>query len=216
MGGYALFDALPDFGAPRRPQPRVVDIAPAQPHAPAPEPAPPVETFTREQLDQAVAEARSDAETRMRAAHEVEDAAAAARHLTELDAARRELGEQAGALIAQKYAELEASLSATTNAVVARILGVALTEQVTREAIGQLAAAVTSALSDREIVRLKIRGPLSLYEALRPALGARAEHADFTEAAGLDLTVAVESALFETRIAEWSSALAEALAGAPA
>lgn len=211
MAGFALIDALPDFGAPRRPSARAVEVEHVA--QPVREPEPPVETFTREQLERAAADARAEVEERLRATHEVDAAAAASRHAAELDALRRELGEQAGALVAQRFAELEANLAAATNAVVARILGVALTEQVTRDAVDQLARAVNGALADREAVRLRIRGPLSLYEALRPALGAHAERSDFVEAAGLDISVAVESALFETRISEWSSALSEALAG---
>ncbi|MBX3531268.1 MAG: hypothetical protein KF849_11720 [Rhizobiaceae bacterium] len=211
MAGFALFDALPDFGAPRRP-PRVVEESRPAVAAAVHEP-PPVETFTREQVEIAAADARAEVEERLRAAHEAEMAAAATRHAAELDALRAELGAQAGALVAQRFAELESNLSAATNAVVARILGVALTEQVTRDAVDQLARAVNGALTDRDAVRLRIKGPLSLYEALRPALGAHAERTDFAEATSLDISVAVESALFETRISEWSSALSEALAG---
>src|SRR5690606_24302812 len=131
-----------------------------------------------------------------------------------LERLHREFGEKAAERIAARLAELEANLTATTSSVVASILGVALSEEVTREAVAALAQSVREAVGDRETLRLSVRGPFSLLEALRPALGALAERTGFVEAPGLDLSVAVESTLFETRIAEWSAALADALAGA--
>ncbi len=56
-----------------------------------------------------------------------------------------------------------------------------------------------------------MRGPSSLFETLREALGSRAANLDFVEAAGLDLTVTIDETVFETRIAEWSSTLSEVL-----
>ena len=56
-----------------------------------------------------------------------------------------------------------------------------------------------------------MRGPLSLFETLKASLGPRAANLDFVEAPGFDLTVAIDEAVFETRIAEWSAALSEAL-----
>lgn len=214
MAGYTLIDALPDFGAVRRPPARAFEseaAAPAEP--PPPEPA---ETFTREELDRAASDARVEVEERMRAAHEAETSAMAAAHRDEIERLTRELGEQAGAAVAQRFDELRSELTSTTGAVVARILGVALTEAVTRSAVEQLAGAVTAALADRETVRLRVRGSPALFEALRPALGAHAGHAEFTEAPGLDLSIALDTSLFESRISEWSSALSEALAGARA
>lgn len=172
-----------------------------------------METFTREQLEAAAAEARAEVEEALRAAHEAATAAVARDHLEEVETLRREMGEQAGAMIAQRFDALQAELSSATRAVVARILGAALSEEVARGAVDQLALAIDAALTDREAVRLKIRGPQSLFEALRPRLGVHDELIDFVEAPGLDLSVAVETSIFETRISDWSSALAEALEG---
>lgn len=218
MPGHALIDALPDFGvALRTPQPRaqgarVPELVPQPPPAPEPEP----ERFTREQLEKAASDARAETEARLAALHEIEKAALEADRLEEIERLTREMGEKAGAVVAERFAALEANLSAATGAVVARILGVALSEEVTNRAVAQLADALRAALADRETVRVRIRGPLSLFEALRPALGQHADRAEFTEAAGPDISVDVDASLFETRISEWSSALSEALAGARA
>ena len=216
MPGYALIDALPDFGAPRRAERRAAEDARSPQATQAPVLEPEVEKFTREELEKAVADARAEAEERLSAAHELEMLALAQENEAAIERIHRELGEQAGASIAGRLSGLEARLTESTTAVVARILGVALSEQVTRDAVDQLAGTIRAALADREVVRLRVQGPLSLLEALRPALGAYAERAEFVETQGLDVSVALDSSLFETRIADWSAALSEALAGARA
>lgn len=212
MAGFALIDALPDFGAPRRPQPRPAEVLHVATASAPPPPEPKIEMVPRAEMDRAVAEACAALEARLSAEHAASTEAAAAAHQEALETQRRELGEQAAARIAQAMARLEEEVSARTSSVVASILGVALSEQVTREAVDALAQAVKAAVGDRETVRISVRGPLSLIEALRLALGQLAERADFVEAPGLDVSVAVDSTLLETRIAEWSTALAEALA----
>src|SRR5438445_818949 len=89
-----------------------------------------------------------------------------------------------GALIAEAVADAEAALQA------------------------RLAAAHEAAL---EAERIGVRGPLSLFEPLKAALGDRAANLDFTEAPGFDLTVTIDETVFETRIAEWSASLSEVL-----
>jgi hypothetical protein len=213
MPNFALIDALQDFGATRRPAPRLAESAPAEPAAPPHPPEPPAEMFTRAELDEAVARALLEAEERFRVASELEAAAAASTRDEEADRLRRELGSEAGARIAERLAQMQAEVTETTGSVVARILGVALTEEVARNAVDQLARAVAAALADREAFRLRISGPQSLLEALRLALGSHAERAEFTENQALDVTVALDSTLFETRISEWAGALSDALAG---
>jgi hypothetical protein len=213
MPNFALIDALQDFGAVRRPAPRAAESAPAEPAAPPPPPEPPAEMFTRAELDEAVARALLEAEERFRVASELEAAASASARDEETDRLRRELGTEAGARIADRLAQLQAEVTETTGSVVARILGVALTEEVARNAVDQLGRAVAAALADRDAVRLRVSGPQSLIEALRPALGTHAERAEFIENEALDVTVALDSTLFETRISEWAAALADALSG---
>ena len=61
-------------------------------------------------------------------------------------------------------------------------------------------------------MRIAVRGPLSLFETLKASLGPRAANLDFVETPGFDLTVAIDEAVFETRMAEWSTTLSEVLA----
>ena len=66
-------------------------------------------------------------------------------------------------------------------------------------------------ISISRAARIGVRGPLSLFEPLKAALGSRAANLDFAEAPGFDLTVSIDETVFETRIAEWSASLSEVL-----
>jgi hypothetical protein len=57
-----------------------------------------------------------------------------------------------------------------------------------------------------------VRGPQSLFETLSAALGDHAGEFSYVEAPGFDLAVTIDGNLFETRLSEWSAALADILA----
>lgn len=218
MAGLALVDVLQDFGAPKRAAPR--PEVPAPPPEPLrSEPQPETELlpeFDAERAAAAVAEAVAEAEAalaqRLSGEHAEAIASLESRHAEELARLRGEFAEEAGRRIAERLAELEQQVVALTSSTVARILGMALTEDVSRAAVDELSRNIVAAIGDREAVRIRVSGPVSLFEALRPGLGRFAGQMDFTEAPGFDLSVSVDSTLFETRLAEWSSALSEVLA----
>jgi len=208
MPNYSLADVLPDFGAPP-------PLRTAQ--QPVAEPAPKLvrtvpEEDVRSRVEAAVREAEAAVETRMAEAHAQAVAGIEVRHAEELSRLRAELGEQAGRLIAERLGSMEADLVALTGAVVARMLGVSLTEEVKRHALDELRRSILAALGDREAARIRIKGPLFLYEALKPGLARFADSIEFTEEPGFDLVASIDAGLFETRLGEWSSALSEAMA----
>ena len=86
-----------------------------------------------------------------------------------------------------------------------------VSDDLQKRSLEALARTIGEAVADNEAVRIGVRGPLSLFETLKTALGPRAANLDFVEMPGFDLTVAIDEAVFETRIAEWSAALSEAL-----
>jgi hypothetical protein len=67
-------------------------------------------------------------------------------------------------------------------------------------------------MADSEGLRIVVRGAPHLQDALRTALGERAEHLEFHESDAFDLSVEIDDKVFETRLSEWSSALAGVLA----
>lgn len=211
MPALALVDVLQDFGASARQPSRATERVPApkpeEPHPPALAPG-----LQPDRIAQAVAQAEAALAERLNAEHAEAIAARESRHAAEIQQMQTEFGEHVGRLVGARLAELESRVVGLTSSVVARILGVALSDDVKQGAIDELGRSIIAAIGDREAVRIRVRGPVSLYEALKPGLGRFAERVEFGEAAGFDLTVSVDNTLFETRMAEWSAALSEVLA----
>lgn len=205
MRSGALFDLLPDFGA--RPQRAAAVAAPVEKAAVAPPPAPDLGALIAE----AVAHAEAALEERLAAAHRAEIEAERAAHKAEADAFLRTLGSDMGATIAARIDIMQAAVVDLVSDQVARVLGGVLGEDLQKRSLAALAEAVREAIGDAEAVRVRVSGPASLYETLKDSLGARAANLDFAETPGFDLTVAIDDAVFETRMAEWSAALSEVL-----
>jgi hypothetical protein len=210
MAALALADVLKDFGGPQRPakpgpmadalrQPSPISVEPAQPQEPS-------------ILEKAVAEALLEQKTQLEAEHAAEIEALKENHGQEIARIQAEIGDRSGAIVAAGFEAMEERLQTLTSSVAARILGIALTEDVQARALDALAKSIKDAARDREAVRIRISGPLSLFEALQPMLGRHAEQVEFSESAGLDITASIDDALFETRLSEWSASLSEILA----
>jgi hypothetical protein len=172
-------------------------------------PPPPVD------VDAVVAEAVAQAEARLAERLEAEFAerldARDKAHEEELERLRRDAGEASGMRIADEFAALEKRLSAYTSDVVARLLAPVMTEDLQRRAVASLVTVIDAAMRDSGAVRIRVRGPLSLFEMLEARLGEHSGRLEFTETQEFDLQVAVDESLYETRLSEWSQSLAEAV-----
>lgn len=206
MAERALADFLVDFG--RGPAPAAVETVAtdiiAEPLVP-----PPLDPETIVAAEVAVAEARLRSE--LQAATQAALAEQQQRHEAERDALAAELGAQAGQRIAAEIAAAEARFTALVSDATARILSAMLSDDLNRRSVDRLAEMIRGAVADRDAVRIRIAGPQSLFESLRAALGPHAEQCDFAEAPGFDLTVAIDDALFETRLTEWSATIGEVI-----
>ncbi|TIV68902.1 MAG: hypothetical protein E5V89_21105 [Mesorhizobium sp.] len=205
MASGALFDLLPDFGsrAPRAGQ------APAAPDIER-KPDPP-QADIGALIAEAVADAEAALEARLTAAHA---AALEAERQANDDAAKAFLesfGGDLGAAVKTRIDALEARVAELTGVTIARIIGGIVSDDLQKRSLDALARTINAAIADSEAVRIGVRGPLSLFEPLKAALGDRAANLDFTEAPGFDLTVTIDETVFETRIAEWSASLSEVL-----
>jgi len=207
MPALALVDVLQDFGAVRRP-PAAVEPAPTS-RAELQELA---RVSEKDRIAEAVAAAQAELAERLAREHAEATESMQAGHAAEIERQRSELGEKAGVLIEERLGRMQAEIVDLASSVVARILGATLTEQLQQAAIAELARSIQAAVADRDAVRVRVRGPQSLYEALRPGLAGFADRVEFTEGDGFDLSASVDNTLFETRMAEWSAALAEVLA----
>ena len=207
MVSAALFDLLPDFGArsQRAGQPSLAAMAEPRPETPAPQ------ADIGALIAEAVVDAEAALEARLAVAHE---AALEAERQASADEAKtffESFGGDVGVAVAARIDAMEAKVSELVGATVARIIGGIVSDDLQKRSLEALAGTIREAVGDSEAVRIAVRGPLSLFETLKASLGPRAANLDFVEAPGFDLTVAIDEAVFETRIAEWSSALSEAL-----
>ena len=125
---------------------------------------------------------------------------------------QQRFAEAATEKIASGFAEMEERLAAATSTVTARILGTMLSDDLRDRSIDRLVALIGEALGDGEAVRVRIHGSLPLFETLKRKMPGRASQFDFMESPDFDLSVIIDDSIYETRLAEWSAALAETLA----
>lgn len=211
MAALRLIDVLPDFGVGLDEPSHLIAAAPVSVvDAPIGAFAPPP-VDVEERVRQAVAEARAALEERLNTRHEQELQAERERHAAERAAQARQFGEDAAHTIAAALAAMEERLAEHFGVAVARILGSLASLDLQKRSIDALAQAIRDAVADREAVRLTVRGPQFLYEALEARLPERAGSIDYAEADGFELTVAVDGTLLETRLGEWAATVSEAL-----
>ncbi|MBA3447391.1 MAG: hypothetical protein H0T56_07250 [Pseudaminobacter sp.] len=205
MASPALFDLLQDFGKSQR---RGGEILFANEPRQTAAPAPNVSEIVRDEV------ARAEAALTERLALDHEGALAALRqsHAVEVEGLRREFGEQAGRIIADRIGEMEVRVSELATSATARILAGVLNQDMQKRSLDSLAQSIRNAIGDAEAVRIHVRGPQSLFETLRLSFADRAEDFDYLETPGFDLTVTIDGNLFETRLSEWSNAILEILA----
>lgn len=210
MAARALFDCLPDFG--EAPGPVFPLILPDIGGMPAMEPESPVPA---PDVDAIVAAEVAAADDRLRAELEAEKEAALAaereHHAAEMQAMQASLGEAAAARIAAAFDDAEARLSTLATAAVARLLSSVLGDDMARRSVEELAAAIRRIVADRDAVQVHVSGPQSLVESLAASLGPVAERCDFSEAPGFDVTAVIDGTILETRLAEWSALVGEAV-----
>jgi len=214
----ALARALKDFGARTPPvaEPFAMPPAPEDMSFEMPAPFPempdlPSQPAPEELIAAAVAEAEAALSARLAEEHAAALQAERDRHAEELLLQQRQFAEEASAKIRASFEEMENRVVDLTSAVTARILGVVLTDNIRERSIDRLATIIRDALADNEAVRIRVRGSLALYEEVKAKLPKYAEQLDFAESPNFDLSVTIEDSVFETRLAEWSTALAEAL-----
>jgi len=212
MSALALFELLQDFG---KSQPRPSEPLPAaepqrKPASTVFSPPTAVPDYS-DMIGAEVARAEAALTERLAAEHAVEMEAERLRHATEMEDVLRRFGEEAGATIATRIAEMEERVTELTTTATARILGGILSEDIQKRSLAALAGSIKAATADTEAVRIRVSGPQSLFEALRAAMPGREHNFDYVETPGFDLMVTVDGDIFETRISEWSAAISEIL-----
>lgn len=218
----SLADALIDFGkAP--PASAVSDFSvdnafdfdfPEQPFVmpePEPDPGPDTETLIAEAVAEAVSNALAEQAARLEAEAEAALLAERERHASEIAALQAAMGAECGDKLGAEMTGLEERLVDLTTSVTARILAPVLGADLQRRAVASLDATIREALRESGAVRIRVRGPMSLTEALERSLGDHAARIEFTQGDGLDVTMGIEESLFETKLGEWAVSVSEIL-----
>jgi hypothetical protein len=207
MSGFALADMLADFAErPRR--------APGAPWRV--EPTPGKQDGPALDVDALLAEERTRTEQALseRLAAESEAALSAERekHAAEIAEINRRHGEELAARLEAGLREIEERIGQAVTGAVARILGPIVSDEVLERSIGELARAIGEALDDADAVTIRVSGPSSLFSALAAKMGEKSKYLRHQETDAADLVVDVNGSLIETRLAEWQTAVHEALA----
>jgi hypothetical protein len=205
----AIADFLPDFSPPSRPAPAAV-ILPMRSEPPAPQPQP-AQVDVDAIVADAVAKAEADLGRRLETLYEERAAEDKARHEEEMAALRVALSVELAAKAAAALSTLEDKVIRETTSVCARILSQVVDADVCSRAVAALAVSIRGAIGDAEAIRIRVSGPQSLFMPFAAAMGDHARHLEFIETESYDLTVSLDETLFETRLAEWSSALTGAV-----
>jgi hypothetical protein len=208
MSRPALSDLLPDFGSRSHPSQTALQAV-EDPRLP--ETGQPAEVDIAAIIADEVAKAEAAVTERLTAIYEATLQSERDNHAAERDALSHGLGTEAAALITTRLAAMEQQLLDLTTTAAARILGGLLTDEVQKRAVAMLSARIGDAIHDNDAVRIRVMGPQSLCEALATALGEHAANVQFAERASFDVTVNIDSSIYETRLAEWSSELAGVL-----
>jgi hypothetical protein len=208
MGAAALSDFLTDFGARQRPsQAAVSPILAAVPATVIWQEPPPPPIDLEAEIAKAVAAAEADLSERMEAIYEARLAAERDAHAEALRDVTARLGAELGGKLEAAFAAAEHKTAEIATSAAARILAQVTSDAIANKAVADLAQAISGALGDVDAIRVRVRGPQSLFMPLSVAMGKHARHLDFIETSSPDLSVTIDETLFETRIAEWSRAL---------
>lgn len=210
MRALSLAEALPDFS---RAAVTAFAAEPPRPQsAPEPHEASTSDAEWQARLDRAVADAQARAAVSLQEALEAERERLAEAHRVELEAVSRDFAATMGETIAARFQDVEDRVAHITTSAAARLLSGVLSETIAARSVERMEKVLRSAIEDRETVKIVVRGPASLYEPLRSAMGDHADRMRFVEAPTADLSVSIDETVYETRLAEWSDALTGVIA----
>src|SRR5690606_23479460 len=100
---------------------------------------------------------------KLEALHEARLQAEREAHAEELEALRAKQGEELGVRMADAMRELEGKIVAVSSETTARVLSHLLSDQIAARAVDELARTIKGAIAEVDAVRIRVRGPQSLF-----------------------------------------------------
>ncbi len=175
---------------------------------PQPEPRIDIEAERRE----AFAEGRAQAQAEQQALHAADTAALNERHATELEALRRRYEDEAAAAIYGRFSEIGSYLATMVSNHTARMLAPVMDEMLREKAVADLAVLITQSIGAGEGCKITVKGPSSMFEALKAHLGDETLVFRHQEAADPDLSVEFGDSILVMRMAAWADNVRKVLA----
>lgn len=133
-------------------------------------------------------------------------------HAEEMQALARQHEDETVATIHARFQDMTQTIVQTLAEQTLQLVLPILEEDVAKRSIEALSAQIRDLLANENATIAIIRGPMPLYTALKPLLDGDGIATRHIETAGIDIAVEINETVLVTRLAEWSSSLAEALA----
>jgi hypothetical protein len=154
---------------------------------------------------------REHAEMEMRARHLAEMEALRAEHQAECEAIRQRLEIDAAAMIHQRFSEIGTTLVTLLTQQTAQVLAPVMSETLAERAIASLAAAIRHSL-DGEAVKITVRGPAQMFQALEKMLGDAGVTFRHVETDDIDLSAEFGDSILMTRLSAWAGTVRKVIA----
>lgn len=159
----------------------------------------------------AFAQGRAEAEAEQQVLHSAEIAALNARHAAELEAMRVRCENEIAAMIYDRYSDMGSQLATMLADQTARVLAPVMDDVLLQKSIGDLARMITHSIGAGEGVKITVKGPLALFEALKRHLDSETLIFRHQETADIDLTVEFGESILVTRMAAWADTVGKVL-----
>ncbi|MCV9998737.1 hypothetical protein OE766_10800 [Pararhizobium sp. YC-54] len=161
---------------------------------------------------EAFAQGRREAESEQLALHQAEIAALNARHAAELEAMRVRCDNEIAAMIHDRFSDMGSQLVTMLSDQTARVLAPVMDGVLLQKSIADLARMITLSIGSGEGVKIVVKGPATLFAALKHHLDDETLIFRHQETADIDLSVEFSDSILVTRMAAWADTVGKVLA----
>ncbi len=204
MAPPKYFPDLDDLGRAPALSTGVVAINPPAPAAPRVD----VEAERREAFE----EGRLQAEKELGAAHTAAIVELEERHAAEMEALKTRCENEIAAMIFDRFSDMGSQLADLYGGQVARALMPVLEASLVEKAVAGLGRLVSQTIAHGEACKITVKGPTTLFEALKTHLTDETLIFRHIETADIDLSVEFGDSILVTRMAAWADTVRKVLA----
>lgn len=172
-----------------------------------PEPGIDIEAERRQAFERGYEQARSECEERFAG----ELAAIAEQHAQDIRAIEERHEAEVMRVIHARFFDMTGAISQSVADQTLQALLPIIDADVARRSVTALADAVRKAMTEEKAADVLVRGPMRLYEMLKPKLDERGIACRHVEAETIDILVEINETVLTTRLSVWAQSLAEVM-----